>query len=355
MAADPRFHPGAGPQRLDAVLAACGGVAVGAPPERLFHGVAALGQAGPDEIGYLESAKHAGILAGCRAGAVVLRTADAALLPANCIGIISAVPAVAFAAIARVFHPVLAGQGLRHPAAAIAGSAILAADVDVGAFAVIGAEAEIGAGCIIHPHAVIGPGVVLGPGCIVHSHATISHALCGAAVTLHPGARVGQEGFGFTMAPEGRFVTMPQLGRVVLEDGVEVGANACIDRGALGDTVIGRGSRIDNLVQVGHNVQLGRSCVLVALVGISGSTVLEDGVVMAGQAGVAGHLRIGARARIAAQAGVIKDVPAGEDMFGSPAQPSRQAMRELATLRRLAAAAQKGDKAARQRDDREPE
>ncbi len=352
MPADPRFHSAAGPQRLAAVLAACGGTAEAAA-DLMFRGVAALAEAGPDQITYVDTARHAGTLGACRAGAVVLRSADAGLLPPGCIAIVSAAPAPAFAAIARLFHPLPAGQGRRHPAAAVAEDAILAQDVDVGAFAVIGAGAEIGPGCVIHPHAVIGPGVVLGQRCTVHSHASISHAVCGAGVTLHPGARVGQEGFGFTPTAQG-FVTMPQLGRVVLEDGVEIGANACIDRGALGDTVIGRGSRIDNLVQVGHNVRLGQSCVLVALVGISGSTVLEDGVVMAGQAGVAGHLRIGARARIGAQAGVMNNVPAGADMLGTPAQPSRHTLREWAILRRLAARAQKGDKSARQKDDREP-
>ena len=352
MPADPRFHTGAAPQSLAAVLTASGSTTDG-PPEHRFRGVAALAQAGPEEIAYVETAKHASTLAGCRAGAVVLRALDAQLLPPGCIAIINPAPAQAFAAIARLFHPAPVGQGRRHPSAAIAAGATLAADVDVGAFAVIGQGAQIGAGCVIHPHAVIGPGVVLGPRCTIHSHASLSHTICGTDVTLHPGARVGQEGFGFTPTAQG-FVTMPQLGRVMLEDRVEVGANACIDRGALGDTVIGAGSRIDNLVQVGHNVQLGQSCVLVALVAISGSTVLEDGVVMAGQAAVAGHLRIGAGARIGAQAGVINNVPAGADMLGSPAQPIRRFLRETALLRRLAAPPQKGDKSVRQKDDQEP-
>ena len=352
MPADPRFHPSAGPQRLEAVVLACGGRSDG-PAGQLFEGVAALGDAGATQVSFLEKARLAGALARCRAGAVVVRADAVALLPAGCIAIVSLAPAAAFATIARLFHPAPAGSGLRHPTADIAPGARLADDVDVGAFAVIGEGAEIGPGCIIHPHVTVGPGVVLGARCILHSHASISHAICGGAVTLHPGARVGQEGFGFTPTAPGQFTTMPQLGRVVLEDRVEVGANSCIDRGALGDTVIGAGSRIDNLVQVGHNVRLGSGCVLVAMAGIAGSAVLEDGVQMGGQAAVAGHLRIGAGARIAGQAGVIDDVAAGADMFGSPAQPARQAMRELATLRRLAATAQKGDKAAARKDDQE--
>lgn len=352
MPADPRFHGAAVAQSLAAVLVAASATA-DAPGARMFQGVAALAAAGPDEIGFLEAAKHAGMLAGCQAGAVVLRPVDAGLLPAGCIAILSATPALAFAAIARLFHPAPRGQGRRHAAAAIAGNARLAPDVDVGACAVVGEGAEIGPGCILHPHAVVGPGVVLGAGCVIHSHASISHAVCGADVTLHPGARVGQEGFGFTPTAQGRFVTAPQLGRVVLEDRVEVGANACVDRGSLGDTVIGADTRIDNLVQVGHNVRTGSSCVLVALVGISGSTTLGRGVVMAGQSASAGHLHIGDGARIGAQAGVINNVPAGADMLGSPAQPSRQALRGWAVLRRLAAGAQKGDNTPRQRDDQD--
>lgn len=353
MAADPRFHAFAGPQSLAAVLAACGARSEG-DGARMFDGIASLADAGPGEIGYAETLKHAGTLSSVSAGAVIVRPGLAGSLPPGSIAIISDLPALAFAAVAGLFHPAPRATGRQHPTAAIAEDAEVAPDVDIGAFAVIGARARLGPGCIIHPHAAIGPDVVLGSGCTLHSHATISHALCGDDVTLHPGARVGQEGFGFTHTAKGAFVTMPQLGRVLLGDRVEVGANACIDRGALGDTVIGAGSRIDNLVQVAHNVQLGQGCVLVALVGVSGSTVLEERVVMAGQAGVAGHLRIGAGARIGAQAGVMKSVPPGADMLGAPAQPIRDMLREWAMLRRLAARPQKGNKAARQEGDQEP-
>jgi len=157
----------------------------------------------------------------------------------------------------------------------------------------------------------------------------------GRNVVLHPGARVGQEGFGFAPTPEGRFETIPQLGRVVLGDEVQIGANACVDRGAQGDTVLGPGTRLDNLVMVGHNVRAGRGCILVAQSGVSGSTVLGDFVTVAAQAGLTGHLRIGSKARIGAQAGVINDVPAGTDVLGSPSMPVRQAWRAFAHLRRI--------------------
>ena len=205
---------------------------------------------------------------------------------------------------------------------------------EVGPFAVVGARAEIGPACRIGPGAVIGEGVQIGPHCRVGAQASISHAILGARVYVYPGARIGQEGFGFAVGPAG-FVTVPQLGRVLLEDDVEVGANSTIDRGSTQDTVIGAGSRLDNLVQIGHNVRLGRCCIVVSQAGISGSTVLEDFVVVAAQAGLVGHLRIGAKARIGAQAGVMRDVAAGADVLGAPAIPVREFFRQVATLRKL--------------------
>ncbi|MDQ2762197.1 MAG: UDP-3-O-(3-hydroxymyristoyl)glucosamine N-acyltransferase, partial [Pseudomonadota bacterium] len=164
---------------------------------------------------------------------------------------------------------------------------------------------------------------------------SLSHALLGARVAVYPGARIGQEGFGFLPVADG-FRSAPQLGRVIVEDDVEIGANTTIDRGSLHDTVIGMGSRLDNLVQIGHNVRIGRFCVIVAQAGISGSTVLEDHVMIAGQAGLTGHLRIRSRARIGAQAGIMSDVPAAADVVGSPALPVREFFRQVALLRRLA-------------------
>jgi UDP-3-O-[3-hydroxymyristoyl] glucosamine N-acyltransferase len=200
---------------------------------------------------------------------------------------------------------------------------------------VIGEGAEIGPRCRIGALAVIGPGVVLGPDCRIGSHASLSHALLGARVYVYPGARIGQEGFGFAFGAEG-FHSVPQLCRVILEDDVEVGANTTIDRGSLQDTVIGAGSRLDNLVQIGHNARLGRGCVIVAQAGISGSTILEDHVMMGPQSGMIGHIRVGRMAKIGAQSGVIADVAAGAEVVGSPAQPRRAFFREVAVLRRMA-------------------
>jgi UDP-3-O-[3-hydroxymyristoyl] glucosamine N-acyltransferase len=177
--------------------------------------------------------------------------------------------------------------------------------------------------------------VVLGRDCRIGAGAVLSHCIAGDRVVLHPGAKVGQEGFGFAEGPGG-FVTVPQLGRVLIGDDVEIGANSTIDRGSAADTVVASGTRMDNLVQIGHNVRLGRCCVVVAQSGISGSTTLGDGVVVAAQAGVTGHLRIGRQARIGAQAGVMEDVPARTDVLGSPARPAREFWRAVATLYRAA-------------------
>jgi UDP-3-O-[3-hydroxymyristoyl] glucosamine N-acyltransferase len=212
---------------------------------------------------------------------------------------------------------------------------VLGEGCEVGPFVSIGARAEIGPRCRLGHGAAIGPGVVLGADCRIGAHVTISHALIGARVGILPGARIGQDGFGFASGAQGH-VTVPQLGRVVIGDDVEIGANTCIDRGSVQDTVIGAGARLDNLVMIGHNVRVGRGAVIVAQVGISGSTEIEDFVVIAGQAGLTGHLRVGKGARIGAQAGVMGDVPAGQDWVGSPAMPAREFFRQVAALRRLA-------------------
>lgn len=336
-AADPRFFPRSGPHGLGAVVAACGG----RPPsdgggDRLFSGIASLAEAGPGDVSFFESPRYLSALRATRAGAVLVPEARAADVPAGALAVVVQSPPLAFARVAALFHAPPAPRPGVHPTAVVAPDAALGPGVEIGPHAVVGARAEIGEGSVVGPHAVVGEGVVLGPRCRLHAHASISHAVCGAGVVLHPGARVGQEGFGFVPGPDGSFVTMPQLGRVVLGDGVEIGANSCVDRGALGDTVLGPGTRLDNLVQVGHNCVTGRGCVLVSQVGVSGSTTFGDFVTVGGQAGFAGHLRIGSGARIGAQTGVISDLPPGAEVMGTPALPAREFFRAVATTRRLA-------------------
>lgn len=332
IAGDPRFFRRTGPHSLAAVVDAAGGQA---PPRRLMlSGIAPLQTASPDEVSFLDNKKYAAALAETQAGAVIVHPDMVARVPATAVAIVCDEPYAAWARVAALFFPLPPAEPGVHPSACIATAATVDPSAEVGALAVIGARAEIGARCRIGAHAVIGEGVLIGPDCRIGAHVTISHALLGARVVLYPGVRIGQDGFGFAVS-EGRFLSVPQLGRVVLEDDVEVGANSTIDRGSIHDTVIGAGSRLDNLVQIGHNVRLGRGCIVVAQAGISGSTILEDHAVVAGQAGLAGHLRIGRGARIGAQAGVMADVPAGADVVGSPAQPVGAFFRQVATLRRL--------------------
>lgn len=340
-AGDPRFFQRAGPFALADVAAAAGGEA--SPRALVLTGVAPLQSAGPDQVSFLDNRRYAAALEATGAGAVIVHPDMAARVPACCAAIVTAEPYLAWARVAALFHPLPPVRPGRHPSAVIDAGARVDPTAEIGPFAVIGAGAEIGPRCRIGAGAVIGEGVVLGPDCRIGAQAGVSHALIGARVHIFPGARIGQEGFGFAPSATG-FTTVPQLGRVVIEDDVEVGANTTIDRGSAQDTVIGAGSRLDNLVQIGHNVQLGRCCVIVAQVGISGSTVLEDFVQAAGQAGLAGHLRIGRKARIGGQCGVMSDVPAGADVVGSPAMPLREYFRQVAVLRRLAG--QKPGKAA---------
>lgn len=329
---DPRFFARTGPHTLAAVAEAAH---ADAPPRRVrYVGVAPLQTAGPDEVSFLDNKRYLPALAETEAGAVIIHPDLAGKVPEGCVAIVTDQPYEGWAHVAALFHPQPPAVPGRHPSAVIDPTASVDPSAEVGPLAVVGAHAEIGARCRIGPLAAIGDGVVLGPDCRIGAQASVSHALLGARVCLYPGARIGQEGFGFAITASGP-LSVPQLGRVILEDDVEVGANSTIDRGSAQDTVIGAGSRLDNLVQIGHNVRLGRCCVVVAQAGISGSTELEDFVVVAAQAGLTGHLRIGRQARIGAQAGVMADVPPGQDVVGSPSQPVRAFFREVATLRRI--------------------
>ena len=329
---DARFFARNKPQALAAVVAAAGGQA----PEstRVFSGVAPLRAAGPNDVSFLDNRRYVQALDETAAGAVIVTADLSDRVPAGTIAIVTAAVSEGWARVAELFHPRPPTRPGVHPTATIEDGACVDPSAEIGAYTLIEAGAEIGENCRIGSHASIGAGVTIGRDARIGAHVSISHAHLGRRVTLFPGVRIGQEGFGFATTKSG-FLSIPQLGRVMIGDDVEIGANSTVDRGSTGDTVIGAGTRLDNLVQIGHNVRLGRCCVIVAQVGIAGSTVLEDFVQVGGQAALAGHLRIGTGARIGAQSGVIGDAAPGAILLGSPAQPRKAFFRQVATLKRL--------------------
>lgn len=335
MAGDARFFRRAGPHSLATLAQAAGLDVAGGTPERLIHGVGPLQAAGAEEISFLDNRLYLPALRTTQAGAVIVHPDHREAVPAGTAVLLSAKPYEAWARVAALFHPLPPAVAGVHPSAVVDPAAQVDPSAEIGPLAVIAAGAEIGPRCRVGAHAVIGEGVVMGEDCRIGPHATLSHAILGRRVYVYPGARIGQEGYGFAITDRG-FLSVPQVGRVLLEDDVEVGANTTIDRGSLQDTVIGAGSRLDNLVQIGHNVRVGRACAIVAQVGVAGSAVIEDFVLIGGQAGLVGHIRVGAGAKIGAQAGVMSDIPARADYVGSPAQPARDTLRQVATLRRLA-------------------
>ncbi len=333
--ADPRFFDKAGPFTL-AQLAGMAGATVmdGADPERVFDDVAPLERAEARDVSFLDNTKYRAAFRASAAGACVIESRFAGDAPDGMALLLTDNPYKSYALIAKAFYPKPPIRPGVAAGATIDPSARVSAEAEIGPGVVIEAGAEIGAGCRIGANAVIGRGVVIGEDCEIGAGATLGHCLVGRRVRIYTGVRIGQDGFGFAIDPEGH-VPVPQLGRVIIEDHVEIGANSTIDRGSGPDTVVGRGCMIDNLVQIGHNVEIGPGSVIVAQAGISGSTKLGKLVVLAGQAGLAGHLSIGDGARIGAQSGVMRDVPPGEDVFGSPAMPSRQYWRWYTRLMKL--------------------
>ncbi len=296
--------------------------------------VSPLETAKPSDLSFLDNRKYRDAFKTTKAGACFATAEMAGHASSGTVVLITSNPYKAYARAAQMFYPDPWPKSGISPKAFTGEGCVIQQESVIESGVVIGAGATIGRGCWIEANAVIGPGVVLGDHCRIGSNTTISHSLIGNNVRIYPGCHIGQDGFGFAIDPAGH-VKVPQLGRVIIEDNVEIGAGTCIDRGSGPDTTIGAGVWIDNQVQIGHNVKIGRGCVIVAQCGISGSTVLEDYVVLAGQVGVAGHLRIGKGARIAAKSGIISDIPAGQEYMGYPAQPKKQYLQQIAWLKRL--------------------
>jgi UDP-3-O-[3-hydroxymyristoyl] glucosamine N-acyltransferase len=337
--ADPRFFRNCGPFGLAAICAKAGiALPFGADPGSQICDLAGLEGAGPSHLSFFSGAREmADAFSRSHAGFSLVPT-DGKKITAPGGMVLLACTSVphAFARIAALFYPDSALASW--PAAGgVDPSVRLGRDVILGPGVVIGAGAEIGDHVRVGANTVIGPGVAIGHDCEIGSNASISHAYIGDRVLILPGARIGQPGFGFASSEAGH-IKIPQLGRVIVQDDVEIGAGSTIDRGAIGDTVIGEGSKIDNLVQIGHNVQIGRHCVLVAQVGIGGSSVIEDFAVLGGQVGISDHVHIGGGARLAARTAAVsgQDIPGGQDSGGVPAKPIREWLREIHAVSNLA-------------------
>jgi UDP-3-O-[3-hydroxymyristoyl] glucosamine N-acyltransferase len=326
---------------LEEIAASAGAILVSpVPHSRRIVDIAPLDRAAPSDLTFFDSRNFISAAAATHAGACLTTAALAKELPARVAVLTVREPYRAFVAAAREMFP----QALRPSSLAEANdfanahvdkSARLESGVTIEPGAVLGPRVEIGSGTVVGANAVVGADVRIGRDCSIGAGTTVSNALIGDRVIVHPGCKIGQDGFGFVMGRSGH-VKVPQVGRVIIQDEVEIGAGTTIDRGALRDTVIGEGTKIDNLVQVGHNVSIGRHCILVAQTGISGSSTLEDFVVLGARVGLNNNVTIGEGAQIAAISNVHGDVPAGARWGGTPAKPVKQWFREMTTLSRLA-------------------
>jgi len=315
--------------------------ASGQAAARPITGIAALDRAGPGDATFFDNVRYAADLTHSRAGLCFASARLVDRIPERIVTVEVRDPYRAFVTLSRALFPDALRPSSMYEAGAapsLAGSihpsARLEADVWVEPGAIVGADAEIGAGSRIAAGAVVGPGVRIGRDCAIGANATISHALIGDRVVIHPGVHIGQDGFGYVMGAA--HLKVPQIGRVIIQNDVEIGAGTTIDRGANRDTIIGEGSKIDNLVQIGHNVTIGRHCVIVAQTGISGSVTLQDFVVLGARVGINNHVTVGEGAQIAATSTIKDDVPPRARWGGSPAKPAKLWFREIIALERLA-------------------
>lgn len=302
---------------------------------RTIRAVAPLSEAGPDSLSFVANRRYLRYVDATCAGALLVPEELGLALPDRLACIRVADPHAALATLLPVLYPAPAPVPGVHPTAVLEEGVEIAPDAVVGPYAVVGSAVRIEAGAVVGPHCVVGDGSVVGEGTVLHPQVTLYPGVrLGRRCIVHSGARIGADGFGYAFV-DGEHRKVPQVGGVEIEDDVEIGANATIDRGSIGDTRVGGGTKIDNLVHLGHNAQVGPKVIIVAQVGVSGSSEIGGGAVLGGQAGIAGHLTIGAGARVGAQAGVIGDIPAGETVSGYPARPHREAMKAQAGLFRL--------------------
>jgi len=333
--ADERFYKKSGPCTLQDLAVSCGAtLSTGVDPNQVIMDVAPLHKAGATHISCLHNPKYIEQFRQTKAGACLVLPEYAKYAPDGVSLLLSPHPYRAYGQVAALFYPHIRRKGGVSSQASVHSTARIGKNCYIGPFSVIEANVVVGDGCEIGSHSIINYGVELGEECRIASNVTISHALLGKRIVVKPGARIGQKGFGFYMDEKGH-LDIPQLGRVIIGDDAEIGANTTIDRGSEADTHIGCGTRIDNLVQIAHNVHIGENCVIVAQTGIAGSTHLGRFVVAGGQVGISGHLAIGDGVRIAAQSGVMRDIEGGGTVAGSPSIPVRDWHRQTVALRKL--------------------
>ena len=330
---DARFYTSAGERRISELLAAVGlqGLWPGDTlADRIVRGVSELETAREGDIVFLAKDGFADAVGSTAAGVILHAAEHAASVPKTATGIPCDAAQIVFSQLGAVLYP----DAVQPWVTGIGTAPALEEGVKLGNNVSLGVGVEIGSGSVIGANSTIGPGVSIGRDCVIGSNCSIEFTQMGDGCVVLPGARLGTSGFGY-LPHEGKLVPVPQLGRTILQDRVEIGANSVIDRGALGDTVIGEGTKIGNLVVIAHNCKIGRNCMLIGFIGLAGSVTLEDNVIMAGGGGTAGHITLGAGTTVLAAAWVSKSWPAGSRIGGAPAQDVQSYWAELAALRRL--------------------